>query len=161
MRSITSFALMALAFAEPVHAQQVDQQTRQQVGFTIDQFVDALNNGDGQAIATLFSSNLIAIGPRSKATTIAQLQDVMKTVHQRGLAITATVEDIEPMFGGQGVVATAPYNGIAFNRPVRAHVEGNLLLVLERIGDSWKIRAAAATRSLPAIKGNGVQLAQR
>ena len=160
MRLITSIAFIALAFAAPVHAQQIDQQTRQQVKSIVVQFVDALNKGDDQAIAAQFSPNLIAIGPRSKATTIAQLQDVIKAVHQRGLAITATVDDIEPLFGGQGIVATAPYKGIAFNRPVRAQIEGNFLLVLERVGDSWKIRAAVATRSLPATKGNGVQLAQ-
>ena len=160
MRLITSIAFIALAFASPVHAQQIDQQTRQQVGSIVVQFVDALNKGDDQAIAAQFSPNLIVIGPRSKATTIAQLQDVIRAVHQRGLAITATVDEIEPLFAGQGIVATAPYKGIAFNRPVRAQIEGNFLLVLERVGDSWKIRAAVATRSLPATKGNGVQLAQ-
>ena len=160
MRLITSIAFIALAFAAPVHAQQVDQQTRQQVEAIVVQFVDALNNGDDQAIAAQFSPNLIVIGPRSKATTIAQLQDVVKAVHQRGLAITATVDDIEPLFGGQGIVATAPYKGIAFNRPVRSQIEGNFLLVLERVGDSWKIHAAVATRTLPATRGNGVQLAQ-
>jgi ketosteroid isomerase-like protein len=160
MRLITSIAFIALAFAAPVHAQQVDQQTRQQVESIVVQFVDALNKGDDQAIAAQFSPNLIAIGPRSKATTIAQLQAAIKAVHQRGLAITATVDEIEPLFAGQGIVATAPYKGIAFNRPVRAQIEGNFLLVLERIGDSWKIHAAVATRSLPATKGNGVQLAQ-
>ena len=158
MRLITSIAFIALAFAAP--AQQVDQQTRQQVGSIVVQFVDALNKGDDQAIAAQFSPNLIVIGPRAKATTIAQLQEVIKAVHQRGLSITATVEDIEPLLGGQGIVATAPYKGIAFNRPVRAQIEGNFLLVLERVGDSWKIRAVVATRSLPATKGNGVQLAQ-
>ena len=160
MRLIRSIALIALAFAAPVHAQQVDQQTRQQVGSIVVQFVDALNKGDVQAIAAQFSPNLIVIGPRSKATTIAQLQDVIKAVHERGLAITATVDDIEPLLGGQGIVATAPYKGIAFNRPVRAQIEGNFLLVLERVGDNWKIRAVVATRTLPATKGNGVQLAQ-
>ena len=152
MRLITSIAFIALAFAAPVHAQQIDQQTRQQVEWIVVQFVDALNKGDGQTIAAQFSANLIAIGPRSKATTIAQLQDVIRAVHQRGLAITATVDDIGPLFGGQGIVATAPYKGIAFNRPVRAQIEGNFLLVLERVGDSWKICAAVATRWLPATR---------
>ena len=160
MRLITSIAFIALAFAAPVHAQQVDQQTRQQVESIVVQFVDALNKGDDQAIAAQFSPNLIAIGPRSKATTIAQLQGVVKAVHERGLAITATVDEIEPLFAGQGIVATAPYKGIAFNRPVRSQIEGNFLLVLERVGDNWKIRAVVATRTLPATKGNGVQLAQ-
>ena len=160
MRLITSIAFIALAFAAPVHAQQVDQQTRQQVESIVVQFVDALNKGDDQAIAAQFSPNLIAIGPRSKATTIAQLQAAIKAVHQRGLAITATVDEIEPLFAGQGIVATAPYKGIAFNRPVRSQIEGNFLLVLERVGDNWKIRAVVATRTLPATKGNGVQLAQ-
>ena len=137
MRLITSIAFTALAFVAPVHAQQIDQQTRQQVGSIVEQFVDALNNGDVQAIAAQFSPNLIVIGPRSKATTIAQLQDVIKAVHQRGSAITATVDDIEPLFGGQGIVATAPYKGIAFNRPMRAQIEGNFywsLSALETVG---------------------------
>ena len=118
MRFITSIAFIALAFAAPVHAQQIDQQTRQQVDSILVKFVDALNNGDGQAIAAQFSPNLIVIGPRSKATTIAQLEDVIKAVHQRGLAITATVDDIEPLCGGQGIVATVPYQGIADRKSV-------------------------------------------
>ena len=44
MRLITSIAFIARAFAAPAPAQQVDQQTRQQVGSIIVQFVDALNN---------------------------------------------------------------------------------------------------------------------
>ena len=42
MRLITSIAFIALAFAAPVHAQQVDQQTRQQVDSILVKFVDAL-----------------------------------------------------------------------------------------------------------------------
>ena len=53
MRSAPFVVLLVLAFAQPAHAQQVDQQTRQQVESTVAQYIDALNKGDGQACLAL------------------------------------------------------------------------------------------------------------
>ena len=72
--------------------------------------------------------------------TAAQIQIYIEPVHKRGLTLTPKVDDVEPLFGGQGVVATAPYTGVFTNDPGSPHVQGNLLFVLEHVGDGWKIR---------------------
>jgi ketosteroid isomerase-like protein len=159
MRSAPFVVPLVLAFAQPAHAQQVDQQTRQQVESTVAQYVDALNNGDGQAWVALFGPNPIDVGPSGKTTNAAQMKSVIERDHQRGLDVTAKVEDVELLFGGQGVVATASYSATYSNPRMQQQVQGSFLFVLERGGGGWKIRAASATRLQRANRGV-VQLAQ-
>lgn len=149
MRSTPFIALLVLAFAQPVHAEQVDQQMRQQVISIVAQYVDALNKGDGQTWVALFGPNPINIGPSGKLTTADQLLGAMETYRQVGLAITATVENVELLFGGQGIVATASYSG-TYNDPSMQQIQGNFLFVLEHAGNGWKIHASSSSRSLPA-----------
>ena len=87
------------------------------------------------------------------------MKSVLETDHQRGLAVTAKVEDVELLFGGQGVVASASYSATYSNPRMQQQVQGSFLFVLERGGDGWKIRAASATRLQPAGR-SVVQLAQ-
>ena len=78
---------------------------------------------------------------------------MLETDHQKGLAITAKVEDVELLFGGQGAVATAAYS-VTYNAPeMQRQIQGNFLFMLERAGDGWKIHAASATRSRPSPLG--------
>jgi len=149
---VITASVLAIAFAVPAFAQQtnaVDPQMRQQVEAVVMKYVDAINNGDGQAVAALYGANPISIDPRGKSTTAAQIQNTIEAVHKRGLTLAAKVDDVEALFGGQGVVATAPYTGTFANDPGSPHVQGNFLFVLERAGDGWKIRIFTASRLVP------------
>src|SRR5262249_50238804 len=114
------------------------------------QYVDALNKGDGKAWVALFGPNPINIGPSGKTVGAEQLRSVLETNHQKGLAVTAKVEDVELLFGGQGVLAIGSYS-VTYKAPqmIRQQVQGNFLFLLERSGDGWKIHASSATRSRP------------
>lgn len=151
-RSVVTASVLAIAFAVPAFGQQtntVDQQTRQQVEAIVMKYMDAINTGDGQALTALYGSNPISITPGGKATTVAQIQNEIETVHKRGLTLTAQVDDVGPLFSGQGVVATAPYTGTFAKDPGSPHVQGNFLFVLEHAGDGWKIRIFTASRLAP------------
>jgi ketosteroid isomerase-like protein len=103
-----------------------------------------LSKADGQGNQALYATNAIEISAFGKSTgqQIGDLEDARKM----GLAFTAKVDDIEPIFGGQGVVATAPYTATFTNNPATRQVQGNLTLVLERDGGGWKIRIATFSR---------------
>ena len=151
--SMAIMPLLAIALAVPAFAQQmntVDQQTRQQVEAIVGQFIDALNKGDGRAIAAMYGPNPMAITPYGKSTSGEQIQTGIEAVHKRGLNLAAKIDNIEPLFGGQGVAVTAPYQGMFSNDPGSPHVEGNLLLVFAHVGDSWKIQISTASRLVPA-----------
>src|SRR4051812_34618030 len=147
-------SMLMVALASPAFAQQTnvaDQQMHQQAEAIVTQYVDALNKGDAQAYAALFAPNAIDINPFGKFKNAGtQLQDSSGMVHKMGLTLTVKVDDVESIFGGQGAVATAPYTGTFTNNPATPQVRGNLLFVLERAGESWKIRAQTASRLAPA-----------
>lgn len=150
-RSTVILAVLTLAFAAPAHAQQtVDQQTRQQVEAIVASYVDGINKGDGQAVAALYAANPISITPSGKRTSSAQVQSEVEAVHKRGLTLTSKVDQVEPLSGGQVIAATAPYQGTFGNDPGTPNVQGNFVFVLERSGDSWKVRIFAVSRAAPA-----------
>ena len=145
--------VLGISLAAPAWAQQtntVDQQTRQQVETIVANYVDAINKGDGQAVASLFAPSPINITPNGKTTSGAQIQSGIEAVHKRGLTITAKVDQVEPLFGGQGLAATAPYQGTFSNDPGNPQIQGNFMFVLEHSGDSWKVRIFTASRLVTA-----------
>lgn len=109
--SIVIMPVLAVALVEPALAQTntVDQQTRQQVEAIVANYVDAVNKGDGQTVAALYAANFVSITPNGKRTASTKVRDEIEGVHKRGLALAAKVDEVEPLFGGQGLVATAPY----------------------------------------------------
>lgn len=153
-RPMMMVAVLAFGLALPAFAQQtnaVDQQTRQQVEAIVMKYTDALNSGDGQAMANLYGPNPISITPTGKNTTTAGIQENVEMVHKRGLTISAKIDGVQPILGGQGVVATAPYTGVFTKDPGSPHVQGNFLFVLEHAGGDWKLRAFTASRLVPAV----------
>jgi ketosteroid isomerase-like protein len=152
-RSMILIPVLAVSFALPyfASAQQTDAadpQMRQKAESVVMQYVDALNKGDAQAYAALFASNAININPFGKQTG-SQIEENVERVHKMRLTLSAKIEDVEPIFGGQGVTTIAPYTSNFTNNPGVSHVQGNMMFVLERAGDGWKIRIATASRMQP------------
>lgn len=147
----TFIPLLALVLAAPAYGQPAgtaDQQTRQQAEALVAQYVDALNKGDGQALAGLYSSNAIDITPFGKNISSEQIANTAQMVHSRGLNLSAKADDVASLAGGQVVVITAPYTGTYANNPATPRVQGNLLFVAERDGGGWKLRAVSAARQV-------------
>jgi hypothetical protein len=92
----------------------------------------------------LYATNAIDISAFGKSTgqQIGDLEDARKM----GLTFSAKVDDVEPIFGGQGVMITAPYTATFTNNPATRQVQGNLMLVLERDGGGLKIRISTFSR---------------
>ena len=147
--SIAMASVLLAGFVIPAFA-QVDQHMREQAETIVTQYVSALNKADKQAYAALFAANAIEINPFGKhKNTGGRFADVVDTPRQLGLTLSTKVEDVQPIFGGEGVLATAPYTASFTNNPATPQVRGNLLFVLERAGDGWKIRAVTASRLAP------------
>ncbi len=152
--SMMIIPMLAIAFTGTAFAQKIDtadQQMRHQAEAVVKQYVDTLNKKDAQAYTALFATDAIEINPFGKyKKPSAQFGESLGIANKMGLTITAEVDDVEPLFGGQGAVATAPYTATFTNNPATPQVRGNLLFVLERAGDGWKIRIHTATRLAPA-----------
>ena len=153
-RSTTMTLMLALAFAAPAFAQATsgaDQALRQQAEAIVNKYVDAVNKGDTQAYSDLFAPNAIDINPFGKhQKTSKDFASTLDTTRKFGLTLHAKLEDVEPLPGGQAAFATASYTGSYSNYPVAPNVGGNLLFVLERTGDAWKVRVQSASRLAPA-----------
>ena len=153
MPRLTIMPVLAFAFATPAFSQQtnaVDAQTRQKAEALVMQYVDALNKGDGRAYGALYAPNPIDINPFGKyRMTGMQAQEAVEMPHKLGLTLSAKVDDVESLFGGQGVVVTAPYTATFSNNPATPQVRGNMLFLLERAGTDWKIRIQTASRLAP------------
>ena len=140
-------AVVAPGFATPAFAQQtntVDQQTRQQVEGIVARVAETLSKADGQSYQALYTTNAIVISAFGKSTG-QQIGD-LENARKMGVAFTAKVDDVEPIFGGQGIVTTAPFTATFTNNPATRQVQGNLMLVLEREGGDWKIRISTFSR---------------
>jgi hypothetical protein len=75
-----------------------------------------------------------------------QMRESTEKVHKLGLTMAMKVDDVEPVFGGQGLLVTASYKINFTKAPNIPPGQGNTLFVLERAGENWKIRAIAASR---------------
>ncbi len=143
-------SMLVIAYTVPAFAQQTsvaDSQTRQQAEAVLKQYTDAVNNGDTAALGAVFAPNALDINPFGIVKDPDTHFEVTEKVHKLGLILTAKVDDVEPIFGGQGAIVTAPYTG-TFTDPSIPPGRGNMLLVLERAGERWKIRAISASRLL-------------
>src|SRR5947209_10216035 len=100
--------MLALTLTMPAFSQStagVDQQVRQKAEAIVTQYADALNKGDGRARAALFVPNGIDINPLGKfRVTEEQYQENAQLSHKLGLTLSAKVDDVEPLSGGQDIV---------------------------------------------------------
>jgi ketosteroid isomerase-like protein len=141
--------MLIIAFAASAFAQQTkmtDPQSLQQAESIVTQYADALNRGDGEALAATYAPDAIDISPVGKVRNVGtQVHDAAEKVHKMGLTYAIKVDDVEPVFGGQGLMVTTSYKINFTNAPIPPG-QGNILFVLERAGESWKIRAVVASR---------------
>jgi ketosteroid isomerase-like protein len=142
--------ILIIAFATSAFAQQTtvtDSQSLQQAESIVTQYADALNKGDGEALAATYAPDAIDISPLGKVRNVGtQVHDTAEKVHKMGLTYAIKVDDVEPVFGGHGLMVTTSYKINFSNAPSIPPGQGNILFVLERAGDSWKIRAVVASR---------------
>lgn len=150
MRQKLLATLLIIACASPGVAPQaevVDLHLRQQAELLVTRYADALNNGDAEALAAVYAPDAIDVSPLGVITNagIHTREDAEK-VHKMGLTYALKLDEVEQAFGEQGLMVTTSYNIHFANTTGIPPGHGNILFVLERSGEDWKIRAVAASR---------------
>ena len=153
MGRILAIAVSTVSLATTALAQQssqVDTQTLQQTAAFVQKFDQALSNGDHAALSSFYMPGALVITPFGKLEDAKTDFHVADQLHEMGGRETSRVEDVQPVFNGQGLLVTAAYTlTFAPDRNIpTAH--GYYLFVLEKTGDEWKIRASSASRLAPS-----------
>jgi ketosteroid isomerase-like protein len=153
MGRILAIAVSAVSLATTALAQQssqVDSQTLQQTNAFVQKFDQALSNGDHAALSSFYMPGALVITPFGKLKDAKTDFHAADRLHSMGGRETSQVEDVQPVFNGQGLLVTAAYTlTFAPDRNIpTAH--GYYLFVLEKTGDEWKIRASSASRLVPS-----------
>jgi uncharacterized protein (TIGR02246 family) len=153
MNRLLAIAVSAVSLATTALAQQssqVDTQTRQQVDALVQRLDQALSNGDHAALSSVYMPGALVITPFGKLEDGKTDFHAANQLHGMGGRETSQVEDVQPVFEGQGLLVTAAYTlTFAPDRNIpTAH--GYYLFVLEKTGDEWKIRANSSSRLVPS-----------
>jgi ketosteroid isomerase-like protein len=153
MNRLLAIALSAVSLATTALAQQssqVDTQTRQQVDALVQKLDQALSNGDRAALSSLYAPGALVITPYGKLEDGKTDTHVADDLHGMGFRETSQVEDVQPVFDGQGLLVTAAYTGTFAPDQKIPTAHGYYLFVLQKTGDEWKIRANSASRLIPS-----------
>jgi ketosteroid isomerase-like protein len=146
--AVTSVSLATAALAQ--QRSQVDTQTLQQVDALVQKYDQALSDGDRAALSSLYVPGVLVITPLGKVEDGKTDFHIVDHLHGMGFGESSQVEDVQPVFDGQGLLVTAAYTvTFAPDRKIPT-VHGYDLFVLEKTGDEWKIRAISASRLVPS-----------
>lgn len=142
--------VLSIGLIAPALAQELDQQTRQQIEAVHTKWVDAVNNGDANTLQTIVGPNAITIDVFGRTIGPPTLEFI-QTLHKKGVTLSFPIDGIQPIKGDQAAVAYGTFTS-KFTDPNIPPGQGNWIQVFERDGDSWKIRVYASSRSTLAAQ---------
>ena len=152
MQLFTAFivpVLVASLMADQVIAQEVDQQTRQQIEAVHMKWVDAINKGDLDVFSSLYTPTTIGVDAFGRQMGVNA--ELLQGLHKNGITLSMPVEGVQALRGGQAAMAYGPFTS-KYADPNLPPGQGNWVQVFERDGDAWKIRLVASSRSALAVK---------
>ena len=151
MRFSSAFMVPALAvsLAMPAAAQEVDQQTRQQIEAVHTKLVEALNKGDVDAVATVYTPRTVQVDAFGR--TLGVDPEFVQALHKKGITLSMPVDGVQALKGGQAAIAYGKFTS-KYADPNVPPGQGNWLQVYEREGEGWKIVAHASSRSALAAQ---------
>jgi hypothetical protein len=141
--------VLSIGLIVPALAQEVDQQTRQQIEAVHTKWIDAINSGDAKTVLVLSAPNVISIDAFGR-TMPSRIGEPVEMVHKKGVILSFPIEGIEPIKDGT-VVAYGSFTS-KYTDPNIPPGQGNWVQIFERDGDGWKIRVYAASRSTLAAQ---------
>lgn len=152
-----SAVALAIAAVPAVGAAQDERQAppevRQQATAMVQKYDAALSGGDWSALSSLYVPGALVLTPFGKLEDGSRDSHIADKLHTVGFHETSRVEDVEPVFGGQGLLVTAAYTAtFSPERKIPAS-QGYDFFVLERVGGDWKIRANSVSRLVHASQG--------
>jgi uncharacterized protein (TIGR02246 family) len=150
MRSQIISAVVVLGLVAPAHAQQVDQNTKEQIEKTYAAYHEAWNKQDGAGIAGLYTKDGVLVTDMGVNNGTQEIVEHYKDVFKRGITHhdSATVDQFLPL-GSNAVMTVGEYHlsGQGQSGPIKADGHYTAVNILD--GGAWKIRLLTATNPPP------------
>jgi ketosteroid isomerase-like protein len=127
--------LLSIGLIASALAQEVEQQTRQQIEAAHTKWIDAINSGDANTVLSLSAPNVISIDAFGR-TMPSRIAELIEMVHKKGIMLSFPIEGIELIKDGT-VVAYGSFTS-KYTDPNIPPGQGNWVQVFERDGDSWR-----------------------
>jgi ketosteroid isomerase-like protein len=144
MRFSAALIASVLAMGAPAFAQEVDQQTRQQIEAIHTKWVEAINQGDVDTLSAIGTPDTLSIDAFGR-TIGPPKPEVAQMIQKKGITASFPIDGVQPIKGGQAAIAYGTYT-TKFADPNVPPGQGNWLQLFERDKDSWKLRVYTATR---------------
>jgi len=155
LRTVTAVALVLGSVSPSAFAQQADPQMRQAAEAISAKWTEAINRGDAKTEMSLFAPDGFEMSVYGKQTPGAKMEETIKNVHDMGISLKTTVDQVKPLAGGQMMLATGTFDVSYSNNPTTKTAQGNWLRVLQKEGSDWKILAQSFTRQAPPPAATG------
>jgi uncharacterized protein (TIGR02246 family) len=132
-------------------AQQVDQNTRQQIEHVVAAYHENWNNHNATGIANLYTKDGVLVTQAPKVVKIGQQEieqnykNAFNTVPQHD---SATVDELSPL-GTNTAFSVGQYHLIGKGKSGPTKIDGYWTAVYVREGDTWKIRLLTAVPNPP------------
>ena len=151
MRFLAIFVVPALAasLVMPAVAQEADQQTRQQIEAVHVKWLEALNQGDVDAMSMVYTPGTVQIDAFGR--TMGVNSEFVQALHKKGITLSMPIEGVRALKGGQSAIAYGTFVS-KYADPSVPPGQGNWVQVYERDGEGWKIVAHASSRSALAAQ---------
>jgi hypothetical protein len=91
--------VLSIGLIAPALAQELDQQTRQQIEAIHTKWIDAINSGDAKTVMALSAPNVISIDAFGR-TMPSRIAELVEMVHKKGVMLSFPIEGIEPIKDG-------------------------------------------------------------
>jgi uncharacterized protein (TIGR02246 family) len=161
LQRIALAAVVVLGLAAPSDpSEQVDPQMRQAAENLAAQWQEAINRGDTKAAAALFAPDAVEVNVYGRQTG-HEIEEEGRKVHEMGVKLKTTVEEVKPLASGQMMLVTGTFQVSYTDNPTTRNAHGNWLRLMEKQGSTWKIIAQSLTRQAQPVPAVGSSTAPR
>jgi ketosteroid isomerase-like protein len=129
----------------PAFAQEVDQQTRQQIEAIHTKWVEAINKGDVDTLSAIGTPDVLVIDAFGRSIGPPN-PEIAQMIQKKGITASFPIDGVQPIKGGQAAIAYGTFT-TKFTDPKVPPGQGNWLQLFERDKDSWKLRVYTSTRA--------------
>jgi ketosteroid isomerase-like protein len=124
-----------------------EQKLRQEIEGVFNNWLDALNRGDGKAAVAFLIPNAPAINPAGIVRGGQEYVNRIEMQRQQNLKTTAKIDQVQGI-GSDAAYALGPWSS-TFGPGGGQQSRGMWVQVYERRGDAWKIGVSSFTRVGP------------
>jgi ketosteroid isomerase-like protein len=150
MRFSTKFVVLVVAtcLAVPALAEEAAQEVRQQIEAVHMKWLEALNKGDVETVATVYTPASVQIDAFGR--TLGVNPEFVQGLRKKGITLAMPIDSIQALKGGEAAIAYGTFTS-KYTDPNTPPGQGNWMQVFERDGQGWKIVAHASSRAALAL----------